>query len=283
MSPSTLDAYRRDVALFLDALGRHRGEAVTSGALASLEPSELRAFLAQEAGRGIAASSRARRLSAVRGFLRFLAREGVADSAAGQIVRGPRRTPPAPRALAEPEARDVVEQAGELASLPWLRARDVALFTLLYGAGLRIAEALSLPRSAASTEGALMVRGKGRKERLVPLLPVVREALAAYAALIPYAGAPSDPLFLGARGGPMRARIAQLRMQDYRRLAGLPEHATPHALRHSFATHLLAHGADLRVIQELLGHAGLSTTQRYLAVEPGRVLEVWRLAHPRAS
>jgi len=190
-----------------------------------------------------------------------------------------------PRALAPEQAKAAAQEVGEMADEPWIAARDVALFTLLYGCGLRIGEALALTCAAAplpGTEAPLRIVGKGGKERLVPVLPAVRAAVAAYLALLPHATDPDAPLFRGARGGPLQPAVAQRRLRDFRRLAGLPEHATPHALRHSFATHLLAGGGDLRAIQELLGHASLSTTQRYTAVDAARLMAVWRAAHPRA-
>jgi integrase/recombinase XerC len=204
------------------------------------------------------------------------------------LLATPRRRAPVPRALSVPDARAAAEQVGDVSDDPGVQARDAALFTLLYGAGLRIAEALALdvrdaPRTdAPQGDATLRVRGKGGKERLVPVLPAVRDAVAAWLARHP-APAPDAPLFPGVRGARLNPGVAQRTLRRFRRLAGLPEHATPHALRHSFATHLLAGGADLRAIQELLGHSTLSTTQRYAAVDEARLLAVWRAAHPRAQ
>jgi integrase/recombinase XerC len=290
-SPHTLEAYGRDVAEFLGFLARHLGQPPTAEELLALPLADLRAFLAARAAAGAGNSTRARQLAAVRSFLRFLARrQGKAPTALAGL-RGPRRRPPLPRALSPQEARAL---GGETSALrmtertprpAWQAARDAALFTLLYGCGLRIAEALALSVGEAPLPGreeALRVTGKGGKTRLVPVLPVVREAIAAWLAHRPGAG-PEEPLFTGVRGARLDPAVAQRAMRDTRRLAGLPEHATPHALRHSFATHLLAGGADLRAIQELLGHASLSTTQRYTALDMEGLLATWRMAHPRAD
>jgi integrase/recombinase XerC len=215
--------------------------------------------------------------------MRFLAkRHGVSpDAIAG--LRGPRLKPPAPRALREAEARDVIAEVGSVENSNLLALRDQALFTLLYGCGLRISEALALDvRDAPRAGSGLRVLGKGGKERVVPVLPAVEAAISAYLA-VRGGPLPEAPLFLGARGGRLDPAIAQKALRDYRRLAGLPEHTTPHALRHSFATHLLGAGADLRAIQELLGHASLSTTQRYTSVDAARLLETWQKAHPRSG
>jgi integrase/recombinase XerC len=216
----------------------------------------------------------------VRSFYRFLARRRGVDNPALKLIGTPRGKRPVPRALATGQAREVTERIAEMSDAAAMQARDTALFTLLYGCGLRIAEALSLDVRDAP-EAILRVVGKGNKERIVPVLPVVREAVAAWLALHPNRQ-PDSPLFVGARGGRLDAAVAQRTLRNFRRLYGLPEHATPHALRHSFATHLLAGGADLRSIQDLLGHASLSTTQRYTAVDEARLMEVWRKAHPRA-
>lgn len=218
----------------------------------------------------------------MRTFFRYLdRRHGVANPEAA-VLATPRARPALPRALDPPAARAVAEETGTLADDPAIAARDTALFTLLYGTGLRISEALGLTVADAPRAGRpLRVLGKGGKERLVPVLPVVAAAVADWLARHP-APSPDAPLFTGARGGPLNPGVAQRTMRAWRRLAGLPEHATPHALRHSFATHLLAAGADLRAIQELLGHASLATTQRYTAVDEAGLLDVWRRAHPRA-
>jgi integrase/recombinase XerC len=288
-SPHTLAAYGRDLRDLLAFLTRHLGGPPDAAALRALRLADLRGFLAARAATGAGNATRARQLAAVRSFLRWLARrEGQAPAALAGL-RGPRRRAPLPRALSAPDAREVTEQIGavrmtERTPAPaWQAARDVALFTLLYGCGLRIAEALALDlRDIPAPGAALRVTGKGGKTRIVPVLPVVHEALAGWLAQRPGA-APEEPLFVGVRGERLNPGVAQRALRDFRRLAGLPEHATPHALRHSFATHLLAGGADLRAIQELLGHASLSTTQRYTAVDAEGLLATWRMAHPRAD
>ncbi|NMJ44154.1 tyrosine recombinase XerC [Roseomonas sp. JC162] len=290
-SPHTLEAYGADAAEFLGFLTHHMGGEPDLATLGALTPADLRAFLAHRAAQGDSPATRARRLAAIRGFLRYLTRHhGMAALPLGAL-RGPRPKPPIPRALTPEAARAVATEAGEVYALgrherPELQAaRDVALFTLLYGAGLRIAEALSLDLGDAPLPGrddALRVRGKGNKERVVPVLPAVRTAIAGY---LKHRGpgAADEPLFIGARGKRLDPAVAQKSLREFRRLAGLPEHATPHALRHSFATHLLGAGADLRSIQDLLGHASLSTTQRYTAVDAAGLLATWKKAHPRAG
>jgi integrase/recombinase XerC len=290
-SAHTLEAYGHDAAAFLSFLTRHLGGEVDQAALGALRPADLRAFLADRAMQGDGTATRARRLAAVRGFLRYLTRHhGMAALPLGAL-RGPRPKPPIPRALTAEQARAVATDAGDVYALgrhekPEMQAaRDTALFALLYGAGLRIAEALALDLRDAPLPGqdaALRVIGKGSKERLVPILPAVRAAIATYLRQRG-TGGPDEPLFLGARGKRLDAAVAQKSLREFRRLAGLPEHATPHALRHSFATHLLGAGADLRAIQELLGHASLSTTQRYTAVDAAGLLATWKKAHPRAG
>jgi integrase/recombinase XerC len=285
-SPLTVEAYGSDLAFFLGFLTRHLGGEPDLAALAGLRQADLRAWLAAEAERGAGNATRARHLSAIKSFYRFLARRYEVTNPAPGLLGTPRACRPVPRALAPDQARAVAQEIDEISDSPVLQARDVALFTLLYGCGLRIAEALALNRAdAAPLAGgreALRVRGKGSKERLVPVLPIVREAIAAWLTRHPDPS-PEAPLFLGARGKRLDPAVAQRTMRQYRRLTGLPEHATPHALRHSFATHLLAGGADLRSIQELLGHASLSTTQRYTSVDEAQLLAVWRAAHPRAG
>jgi integrase/recombinase XerC len=287
-SPHTLEAYGRDVAEFLGFLTQHQGAEPDLAALGSLTPADLRAFLAARAKDGAGNATRARQLAAIRSFLRFLARRhGIAPLAIA-AMRGPKRVQPVPRALNRADARAAGTEIGDVhhGERPEFQAaRDVALFTLLYGCGLRISEALGLNIADAPLPGsdaALRILGKGGKTRLVPVLPVVRQAMAGWMA---HRGGASldEPLFLGARGKRLDPAVAQRTLREYRRLAGLPEHATPHALRHSFATHLLAGGADLRSIQELLGHASLSTTQRYVAVDAEGLLATWRLAHPRSD
>jgi integrase/recombinase XerC len=285
-SPATIAAYRRDVGAFLGFLARHLGAAPDRAALGALTAAEFRAWLAARAGAGVSNATRARGLAAVRSFFRFLARSGGPDCPAIRLLATPRSRAPAPRALSRADAATLAEQAGMLAEAPWIAARDTALVLLLYGSGLRAAEALGLLRRDAPLPGgttSLRVRGKGSKERDVPVLPVVREAVADYLRLCPHPLAPDAPLFRGVRGGTLNDRLLRLALQRARAALGLPDHASPHALRHSFATHLLHAGADLRAIQELLGHASLSTTQRYTAVDEAQVMAVWRRAHPRAA
>ena len=281
-SPLTVQAYGRDLNAFLGFLTDHLGGELWLTDLGRLTLADLRAWLAHEAGRGTVNATRARHLAAVRSLFRFLARHrGIINPAPG-LLQTPRAHAPIPRALTATQALAVAHDIGEAADDAAVQARDTALFTLLYGAGLRINEALSLNvGSVPANSDTLLVHGKGGKQRLMPLLPAVREAIAAWLRLHPERRADA-PLFLGVKGGRLDARVARRNMQMFRPMADLPAHATPHALRHSFATHLLAGGADLRSIQELLGHASLSTTQRYTSVDPARLKAVWSRTHPRA-
>ncbi len=283
-SPLTVEAYGADIAGFLGFLAQHLGGEADLTALTALRQADLRAWLAAGAADGTGNATRARRLSAVRSFFRFLARRHGVDNPALKLIATPRSRAPVPRALAAAQAREVTECIAEMSDAAAMQARDTALFTLLYGCGLRIAEALALDvrdGPLPGAEGMLRVVGKGAKERIVPVLPAVREAVGAWLALHPDRR-PDSPLFLGVRGKRLDPAVAQRTLRQFRRLHGLPEHATPHALRHSFATHLLAGGADLRSIQDLLGHVSLSTTQRYTSVDEARLMDVWRKAHPRA-
>ncbi|MCH2394596.1 tyrosine recombinase XerC [Oceanibaculum sp.] len=285
-SPHTVEAYGRDLAAFIGFLSGHLGNAVGLTDLEALRAADFRAYLAARANEDYARTSTARAFSVVRGFFRFLERHGRLANAAIHNVRTPKLPHAVPKALSEAEA-DVLVGAVDIVAAPeaeaWVIARDTALVTLLYGCGLRLGEALSLTRGSVPTDGVMRVTGKGNKQRVVPVLPAVTEAISAYLALCPHAGDVATPLFLGTRGGPLNPRIAQGLMQKLRLALGLPETATPHALRHSFATHLLAGGGDLRAIQELLGHASLSTTQRYTEVDGARLQSVHRMAHPRAG
>jgi integrase/recombinase XerC len=281
-SPHTLDGYARDLAAFLVFLADHLGGEADLAALAGLKAADFRGFLAHRGDQGLARSSLARTMSTLRGFFRFLDRHGLAHNPALAVVKSPRPPRSVPKPLAADEALEAVSTAGELHDEPWLAARDVALLTLLYGCGLRLGEALAMNRHDIPRADSMVITGKGRKQRLVPVLPVVREALAEYLRLCPYLPASDQPLFVGARGGRLNPGVVQRQMRRLRQLLGLPETATPHALRHSFATHLLAGGGDLRTIQELLGHASLSTTQRYTAVDAARLTSVYDQAHPRA-
>ena len=282
-SALTVEAYGRDIRFFVEFLTQHLGVEPDLDTLAALRAADLRAWLANQANRGAGNATRSRHLSAVRSFFRWLARRHGVHNAQVALLAAPRAKRPLPRALSAHDARSVAQDIGEASDDAMVQARDAALFSLLYGSGLRIAEALALNVADAplpGTDAMLRVRGKGAKERIVPVLPVVRELMAAWLRLHP-AREPDAPLFVGVRGERLNAGVAQRTLRNFRRLNGLPEHTTPHALRHSFATHLLAGGADLRSIQDLLGHASLSTTQRYTAVDAERLLEVWRRTHPR--
>lgn len=287
LSPKTLEAYRRDVLQFLGFLAEHLGRRVTLSALAKLKPSDVRAFMASRRLQGIGGRSLMRGLAGARSFARYLERNGHGTVAALSAVRAPKLAKTLPKPLTVATAKrigDVDLRAGEQREA-WVLARDAAVLALLYGSGLRISEALSLRRHDCPAPGSgdvLTVTGKGGKSRMVPVLEQVVRLMAGYLALCPHAGAPDGPLFLGVRGGPLSPRIVQLAMARLRGALGLADSATPHALRHSFATHLLARGGDLRAIQELLGHASLSTTQIYTQVDSEQLLRVYRNAHPRA-
>ncbi|MDE1938154.1 MAG: tyrosine recombinase XerC [Alphaproteobacteria bacterium] len=281
-SPHTLRAYGDDLARFLSFAAEHVGRAPDERVLSKLSPADIRAFVTKRRSEGLGARGVQRALAAVRSFFRYLTREGILENAAPRAVRTPRIPRTLPRPLSEIDAARTLEEAGEQ-DIEWLAARDVALLTLLYGAGLRISEGLSLKRGDVPLGSSLNVLGKGRKERSVPLLAAVREAVEHYAALIPFTGARDGALFLSRRGKPMSPREAQALMQRLRGRLGLSERATPHALRHSFATHLLANGGDLRAVQELLGHASLSTTQTYTEIDVRKMMDVYQRAHPRGK
>jgi len=283
-STHTCDAYARDLAAFIEFLAHHLGKEPRLKELKGLRPADFRAWLAARANKELSRTSTARALSVVRGFFRWLAKRGMVDNPAAMAVRTPKIPRALPKALSATEALDIVDEVSDHPRVAWIGKRDTAVLLLLYGCGLRIGEALSLTRGEAPErrQDSLTVTGKGNKQRRVPLLPVVIDAIQDYVACCPHAAGRDGPLFLGQRGGPLRARQIQKRMQELRLLLGLPEKATPHALRHSFATHLLGNGGDLRTIQELLGHASLSTTQRYTAVDAGALLKVYDQAHPRA-
>jgi integrase/recombinase XerC len=282
-SKHTLAAYTQDLTDFFAFLGKHLGEPAALSDLAALRPADFRGWLAARRADGLTATSNARGLSTLRGFFRWLDRRGLVHNAHVAGLRSPKLPKALPKPLAVPDAARVVQDIGAFAEEPWIAARDVAVLTLLYGAGLRIDEALSLNRDVLPLTDTLTVLGKGRKQRIVPLLAVAKAAVETYLARCPYQRGSDGPLFLGARGGRLRAEIVQAGVRKLRALLGLPDSATPHALRHSFATHLLARGGDLRAVQELLGHASLSTTQRYTEVDAERLIEVYEKAHPRAS
>ena len=287
MSPKTVEAYARDARQFLAFLAEHLGGKVTLTRLTKLAPADVRAFMASRRADGIGSRSLMRGLAGVRSFTRFLEREGMGRVSAVSAVRAPKIAKTLPKPLAVSDAKqlaDVDLRAGEERE-PWVLARDAAVLALLYGSGLRISEALGLARKEIPAPGkgdAITVTGKGNKQRMVPVLPQVLALIADYVKLCPYDLPPDGALFVGARGGPLSPRIVQLAMARLRGALGLAETATPHALRHSFATHLLARGGDLRAIQELLGHASLSTTQIYTGIDSERLLEVYRTAHPRS-
>jgi integrase/recombinase XerC len=281
-SAHTIAAYGRDLAAFFDFLGVHRGEVPSLGGMSALSPADFRAYLAQRAGQGRGRTTLARGLSVLRGFVRFLERRKLATAPALAALRSPKLPASVPKPLTIADAGAAIDAAGELSLSAWQQKRDIAILTLLYGCGLRISEALGLSLGEAPVGDVLVVTGKGRKQRYVPVLPAVAEAIADYLAACPYPLTKDGPLFVGARGGPLNPRLVQRQMQMLRGMLGLPDTATPHALRHSFATHLLSGGGDLRAIQELLGHASLSTTQRYTKVEPEHLLAVYAAAHPRA-
>lgn len=284
-SPRTVEAYAAAGRRYLAFLERHRGEGISLAGLGEVTAAEIRAFLAhlRSGERPLSPRSMSQQLSAIRTFHRFLDRRlGVANAAIG-LVRGPRVKPGAPRPVSEDQARGLLAEPGlDPDREGWEAARDEAVLTLLYGCGLRISEALSLKRGDAPLGESLRIVGKGSKTRVVPVLPAVRAAVDAYLAAAPFSSAPDEPLFRAKRGGPLTPRHVQATVQQLRGRLGLPPSATPHALRHSFATHLLGAGADLRAIQELLGHASLSTTQRYTDVDAARLLDAYAGAHPRA-
>lgn len=287
MSALTVEAYRGDVARFLAFLAEHLGSPPSLAALARLEVRDVRAFMAARRAEGISSRSLMRSLAATRSFARFLERNGKGKVGALAAVRSPKipRTLPKPLDVAAAKrVTDADVRAGENRE-PWVLARDAAVLALLYGSGLRISEALGLKRKDVPEPGkgdTIIVTGKGNKTRMVPVLAQVLEVVAEYVALFPGTLSPEGALFRGARGGPLSPRIVQLTMERLRGALALPDSATPHALRHSFATHLLARGGDLRAIQELLGHASLSTTQIYTAVDAEHLIEVYRSTHPRA-
>jgi integrase/recombinase XerC len=284
LSALTVEAYERDTRQFLQFLTGHRGGAPGIADIADLRPADLRAFLAARRKDGAGARTLGRGLAGVRSLLRFLERRGLVNAAGAAALRAPRQPKSLPKPLTAADARRVVSEDEQLAEEPWVAARDAAVLTLLYGSGLRISEALGLPAGALASPGdsVLRVTGKGGKTRLVPVLPVAVQAVAEYRRLCPYHLDAQGPLFRGARGGPLNPAIVQRAMRKMRGALHLPDTATPHALRHSFATHLLGRGGDLRVIQELLGHASLSTTQVYTGVDTARLLEIYQAAHPRA-
>jgi len=286
LAANTLEAYGRDLRQFVDFLHTRRGAAPAAADFAAMTPADLRAFLAGRRAEGIDARSLQRALSALRSFAKYLERNGAGRASAFSALRSPKAGRRLPRPLHPDDARAVTEvetRAGDIRD-PWVLARDAAVLALCYGAGLRISEALSIRRVDAPIGAVDEVRitGKGGKTRIAPVIAPVRGAIEDYISRCPWTLKPDGPLFVGAKGGPLSPRIVQLAMQQMRGALGLPDSATPHALRHSFATHLLARGGDLRTIQELLGHASLSTTQVYTAVDSARLIAAYKAAHPRA-
>ena len=284
LSPETVEAYERDTRQFLHFLTGHCGGPPGISDIADLRPADLRGFLAARRAEGAGARTLGRGLAGIRSLLRFLERRGLVNAAGATALRAPRQPKSLPKPLTATDAIKVVSVEGQLAEEPWIAARNAAVLTLLYGSGLRISEALGLTAAELASEAdtVLRVTGKGGKTRLVPVLPVALQAVAEYRRLCPYHLDAREPLFRGARGGPLNAAIVQREMAKLRSALNLPDTATPHALRHSFATHLLGRGGDLRTIQELLGHASLSTTQIYTGVDTARLLDIYEAAHPRA-
>ena len=283
-SPHTVDAYRRDVSAFLGFLVAHLGGDPSLRDMGMLAPQDLRAYLAHRRNDGLGDRSVMRALAAIRAFFGWMERRLGVENPRLKLVRGPRLRATLPRPVSESGAGAMIDEAGrgEDGEAPWIAARDAAVITLLYATGLRISESLALTGADRPLPETLRVVGKGDKERIVPVLAAARDAVERYAALCPFPLDRAGPLFRGVRGAALSARTVQSRIESLRRRLGLPESVTPHALRHAFATHLLAHGGDLRAIQELLGHESLSTTQRYADVEAARVMDAYRSAHPRA-
>ncbi|WP_425416720.1 tyrosine recombinase XerC [Oricola indica] len=284
LAPKTLEAYERDTRQFLQFLTGHLGGPPGLADIAQLKTLDYRAFLTRRRAGGARARTLGRGLAGIRSFMRYLERQGLANAAAATGLRAPRQPKSLPKPLTVADARKAVDASEQLHAEPWIAARNAAVLTLLYGCGLRIGEALDLTGEALRDrrEKAIAITGKGSKTRMVPLLPVVFDAVDLYRRLCPWDLELDQPLFRGARGGALQPGVLQRDMRALRGALGLPETATPHALRHSFATHLLGSGGDLRTIQELLGHASLSTTQVYTGVDTARLLDVYRNAHPRA-
>jgi len=283
LSKHTLRAYATDMGHFLSFLIDYKETSPSINDIAGVDIRDFRAWMSRKAMEGVGNVSRARSLSGVKNFLSWLDKKGIAHNAAISTVRSPKLAHKLPRPLHEKQALEVLENAGLLVKEDWVGARNAALFTLLYGCGLRIDEALSLNIKDMPRDGFLVVMGKGGKERRVPVIALVERSLRAYLESMPFSKQPEDPIFRGIQGKRLNQGVAQKAMRDIRKTLGLPSNATPHALRHSFATHLLQNGANLREIQELLGHSSLSTTQRYTEIDAKTMLETYRNAHPRAK
>lgn len=282
LSRHTVLGYSRDIIRFFDFLAAHLGAAASLNDLEGLLTADFRGYLAHRRAGGVSSRSLARELSALRSFFRHLKRLGLVENSALSGIRAPKIPHGIPKPLSIKHARAAIDKIPDLADTAWVGLRDAAVLSLLYGCGLRISEALNLDCGELSGGQSLTIMGKGGKQRLVPLLPTVRQAIDAYLDACPFPRDPERPLFVGKRGRRLAPRMIQLAMQNLRAALGLPPSATPHALRHSFATHLLGAGGDLRTIQELLGHASLSSTQIYTEVDESRLLEVYEAAHPRA-
>lgn len=280
---TTCEAYRHDVLSFINFITMHRGDATGLGPLKTLKPADMRAWMAHERNRGVSARSLARELSAVKSFYRWFAERDGFEPTAVLATRSPKFQKKLPRPLAQDAAIAMIDTVEMQSQTNWISARDVAVVTLLYGCGLRISEALGLKAKDAPLPEVLRIKGKGGKERIVPVLEAAKRAVDRYRRMVPFELDPEQPLFRGARGGALGPRMIAKAMENARMQLGLPATATPHAMRHSFATHLLEAGGDLRAIQELLGHASLSTTQAYTAVDTARLMEVYARAHPKGD
>ncbi|MEK9672643.1 MAG: tyrosine recombinase XerC [Rhodospirillaceae bacterium] len=281
-SANTLTGYMKDLDAFIKFLAGHLGEPPDLRALEGLKPLDFRSWLARRNEAGLSRTSTARALSTIRGFFWFMEKQGIAANSAIGALRTPKIPKSVPKAMTVEDVFEIIRLAPAEAEEPWVGLRDRALLMLLYGSGLRIGEAIGLRRGAVREGGSLRIRGKSGKVRIVPLIPQVAEAIDDYVSACPHAPGDEGPLFVGYRGGRLNPGMAQAQVRKLRRMLDLPETVTPHALRHSYATHLLAGGGDLRTIQELLGHASLSTTQRYTDVDVGRLITVYAQAHPRA-
>jgi integrase/recombinase XerC len=283
VSPHTLRAYENDLAQFITFLCEHHGRQTSINDLSETSLRDFRSWMSRQTMDGASAATRARALSGLKNFFKWMDREGVMHNPSLHILRTPKQPHKLPRPLFEKQALQVLEDNDNEDTPPWVVLRNQALLTMLYGCGLRINEALALNISDVPRDGFMRVMGKGRKERQVPVLQIVEDELAAYRAKCPFPEEPHRPLFVGVRGKRLRQQIVQKAMRDMRAHLGLPATATPHALRHSFATHLLQNGANLREIQELLGHASLSTTQRYTEINAKELISIYKNAHPRAK
>jgi integrase/recombinase XerC len=284
LAAKTLEAYRRDLEQFLAFLTGHLGAPPALADISALRPADVRAFMAERRSGGAGARTLGRQIAALRSFALYADKQSLAATTSFATIRPPKQPKSLPKALSIADAQQLIDTSEAMQEEPWIAARDKAVLTLLYGGGLRISEALGLTRAEAPVGAVETIRvtGKGGRERVVPVLPAIRRAVETYIAACPFVLAPAEKLFRGARGGPLSPRIVQLATERLRGALGLEKAATPHALRHSFATHLLGRGGDLRTIQELLGHASLSTTQIYTNVDADRLLDVYRRAHPRA-